>query len=109
MIDTSDILYIEPNKKRTGSWLMRTRLQLPFGIINYGSIKSVTYPNENVNTYSMQNGEKDSDVSYSLKGESQIMRDYDLMKRGKLSQEEFESRYYDLTIKNRHFKKCLFS
>ena len=53
-INSSDILYIEPNKKRTDNWLMRTRLQLPFGITNYGSIRSITYPQGNVNTNSMQ-------------------------------------------------------
>lgn len=52
------------------------------------------------NSQETKSNEDDSKISYSLKGESQIMRDYDLMKRGKLSQEEFESRYYDLIEKN---------
>ncbi len=54
MIDTSDVLYVEPDKKRTDNWLVANRLQLPLHITNYGSIKSVTYPDGNVNTYDMQ-------------------------------------------------------
>ncbi len=49
LINTSDILYIEPNKERTDNWLVANRLQLPLHITNYGSIKSVSYPSGNVN------------------------------------------------------------
>lgn len=64
MIDTSDILYIEPNKNRTDNWLVANRLQLPLHITNYGSIKSVTYPDGNVNTYGMQDLQNnESDIS----------------------------------------------
>ena len=43
LIDTSDILYVDPNKNRTDSWLEARRLQLPVGLTNYGSIGRVTY------------------------------------------------------------------
>ncbi len=67
LIDTSEILYIEPNKKRTNSWLSLNRLQLPLGQNNYGPIKSVTYPDGNVNTQSMQKTENNSQTSNSVK------------------------------------------
>ena len=67
MIDTSDILYVEPNKKRTDNWLTLNRLQLPLSVTNYGSIKSVTYPDGYVNTYDMQKNKNDvDDVSTSV-------------------------------------------
>ena len=48
LINTSDILYLDPNKNRTDNWLKALRLQLPAGVTNYGSIGSVTYTNKNV-------------------------------------------------------------
>jgi len=65
MIDTSDILYIEPDKKRTNNWLTLNRLQLPLSVTNYGSIKNITYPKEIVN----RNFEKNhADISVQGKG-----------------------------------------
>ena len=63
LIDRSDVLYIDPDKNRTNNWLAHNRLQLPLGQLNYGSIKRITYPDGNVNSDSMQSGEK-----YSSKG-----------------------------------------
>ncbi len=48
LIDTSEILYIDPNKNRTDSWFQALRLQLPTGVTNYGSIGRVTYVDKNV-------------------------------------------------------------
>jgi len=48
LIDTSDILYVNPDKNRTDSWLKLLGLQLPSRLTNYGSISSVTYVDENV-------------------------------------------------------------
>lgn len=59
LMNRSDILYIDPNKNRTDNWLAHNRLQLPLGQLGYGSIKSITYPDGNVNSYSMQNGGND--------------------------------------------------
>lgn len=50
LIDSSDILYIDGNKKRTDTWLRALGLQLPVGLTTYGSIGRVTYYNENVNS-----------------------------------------------------------
>ena len=58
LINSSEILYIDPNKNRTNNWMAHNRLQLPLGQLGYGSIKSITYPEGNVNSYFMQNGEK---------------------------------------------------
>lgn len=49
MIDSSDILYIDANKKRTDDWLSANRLQLPSGLTQYGSIGRVTYYDASVN------------------------------------------------------------
>lgn len=48
-IRQSDILYIDPNKKRTDTWLQALRLQLPGGVTKYGSISMVTYVEKDVN------------------------------------------------------------
>lgn len=60
LINRSEILYVEPNKNRTNNWLVANRLQLPLHITDYGSIRSITYPKGNVNTYSMQSETKNS-------------------------------------------------
>ena len=49
LIDNSDILYVDPNKKRTDGWLGLLRLQLPSRLANYGSIGTVTYVDRDVN------------------------------------------------------------
>ena len=49
LLDTSDILYVDPDKKRTDSWSEILRLQLPAEITRYGSIGRVTYVDRNVN------------------------------------------------------------
>lgn len=49
LIDQSDILYIDPNKKRTNSWLQLLRLQLPSRVTDYGSLGSVTLVPRDVN------------------------------------------------------------
>lgn len=83
-INTSDILYLDPNKKRTNTWLEALRLQLPAGLTKYGSISMVTYANRDVNgnlTFgesgktsmqaafekAMEQGTFSDNVSYSLK------------------------------------------
>ena len=43
LIDTSDILYVDGNKKRTDTWLRALGLQSPVSLTTYGSIGSVTY------------------------------------------------------------------
>ena len=42
-LNENSILYIDPNKKRTDSWLSRTRLSLPVGENRYGSIRKIAY------------------------------------------------------------------
>ena len=48
LLDTSDVLYVDPNKKRTNNWLSALGLQLPVGLTKYGSIDKVTYYDETV-------------------------------------------------------------
>ena len=73
LINRSNILYIEPDKNRTDSWLAHNRLQLPLGQLNYGSIKSITYPEGNVNSYSMQSAENDAESGEKY-GRNDILR-----------------------------------
>ena len=42
-INENSILYIDPNKKRTDSWLSLNRLQLPLGEKSYGPIRKIAY------------------------------------------------------------------
>ena len=47
-LSENSILYIDPDKKRTNGWLSRTRLQLPVGENQFGSIRKITYSGEKV-------------------------------------------------------------
>ncbi len=49
LLTSSDVLYLDPNKKRTDTWLMSLRVQFPSDQPVYGSIGSVTYAGGNVN------------------------------------------------------------
>ena len=58
LLNTSDILYDDTNKKRVNDWLQLIRLQLPSDVTQYGSIGKVTYYEPNVNNenrYSKKN------------------------------------------------------
>ena len=44
-------MYIDPNKKRTDSWLSLNRLQLPLGENRYGSIRKIAYADGKVKVY----------------------------------------------------------
>ena len=77
LIDTSKILYVEPNKKRTQNWLSVNRLQLPLPSSSYGFINTIVANKPSgVNTHSMQNGQKNAqsgknDTRHSLEVDSQ--------------------------------------
>ena len=61
LIDTSKILYVEPNKKRTQNWLSVNRLQLPLPSSSYGFINTIVANKPSgVNTHSMQNEQKNA-------------------------------------------------
>lgn len=49
LLDSSDILYVDPNKKRTTNWLGLLGLQLPSSLTSYGSIGRVTLIPRDVN------------------------------------------------------------
>ena len=48
-INSSEILYVEPNKKRTSKWLLALRLQLPSAITTYGLINNIHNSIEKIN------------------------------------------------------------
>lgn len=45
LIDNSNVLYIEPNKKRTNNWLKALRVQFPSALTSFGSIDRISYFN----------------------------------------------------------------
>ncbi|MDR2727960.1 MAG: hypothetical protein LBB56_02420 [Chitinispirillales bacterium] len=48
-INSSEILYVEPNKKKTEKWLLALRLQLPSAITTYGPINNIHSSYEKIN------------------------------------------------------------
>ena len=54
-LNENSILYIDPNKKRTDSWLSLTRLQLPFGENRYGPIRKIAYADGKVKVQKSKN------------------------------------------------------
>lgn len=63
-INENSILYIEPNKKRTNSWLSLNRLQLPVGENQYGSIRKIAYEGNRVK---VQNAKSSSPMQNAFK------------------------------------------
>lgn len=59
LIDNSQIVYIEPNKKRTNDWLKLNRLQLPL-VNQSGSNNSISQKNNTVNSNIRKNSENDT-------------------------------------------------
>lgn len=49
LIDTSEILYIDPDKKRTDHWFSQLRLQLPSRLNSYGPIGTIAQVERDVN------------------------------------------------------------
>ena len=67
LIDTSDILYVDPDKNRTNSWLGLLRLQLPSRLTNYGSLQRVTLTDRDVNgnlTFGERGGKTDMQLAF---------------------------------------------
>ena len=54
-LNENSILYIDPDKKRTDSWLSLTRLQLPFGENRYGPIRRIAYDGDKVKVENPKN------------------------------------------------------
>ncbi|WP_418830844.1 LPD23 domain-containing protein, partial [Ruminococcus sp.] len=77
LINSTEILYIDPNKNRTNNWMAHNRLQLPLGQLGYGSIKSITYPEGNVNSYSMQSAENDVEKTQKFSIDESFEASYD--------------------------------
>ncbi len=85
-INSSKILYIEPDKKRTDNWLNVNRLQLPLRSTNYGSNNRISYDNDSVNSSISDARDKNTEKHFSLKNVSKL--DYDnLIKENKKQKE----------------------
>lgn len=66
-IDRSQILYINPNKKRTRSWFVVNRLQLPLLLTNSGFVNSSLSQNDSDVNKTLSKNITDSEVKNSLK------------------------------------------
>ena len=62
LLNRDEILYIDPNKNRTNTWLAVNGLQLPLRITKYGSIASLRYSDGNVKSASVENARTDEPV-----------------------------------------------
>ena len=62
LLNRDEILYIDPNKNRTNTWLAVNGLQLPLRITKYGSIASLRYSDGNVKSVSVENARIDEPV-----------------------------------------------
>lgn len=62
LLNRDEILYIDPNKNRTNTWLAVNGLQLPLRITKYGSIASLRYSDGNVKSVSVENGRTEEPV-----------------------------------------------
>ena len=62
LLNRDEILYIDPNKNRTNTWLAVNGLQLPLRITKYGSIASLRYSDGNVKSVSVENTRTDEPV-----------------------------------------------
>ena len=49
LIKNSELLYLDPNKKRTNNWLMQLRVQFPSRQPPFGSIGTISYDDDGVN------------------------------------------------------------
>ena len=78
LLDTSPVLYVDGNKKRTNAWERFTRLQLPVNRIQAGSNPTISQDNSEVNTSISENGEEDTSFleQHSLRMVSIPERDY---------------------------------
>ncbi|WP_195542794.1 MuF-C-terminal domain-containing protein [Massiliimalia timonensis] len=76
-INSSKILYIEPDKKRTDNWLNVNRLQLPLRSTNYGSNNRISYDNDSVNSSISDARDKNTEKHFSLKNVSKL--DYETL------------------------------
>ena len=66
LLNRDQILYIDPNKNRTDTWLAVNRLQLPLRITRYGSIASLHYAEGDVKSVSVESDGNTKDVRFQL-------------------------------------------
>lgn len=48
LVESSDLVYLDPNKKRTKNWMQSVGLQLPSDAIAFGSVGKITYHGDKV-------------------------------------------------------------
>lgn len=89
MINNSDILYVDANKKRTNNWLSANGLQLPSGLTQYGSIGTVTYYDKVVNEMNKNSLTTMGIAMRKAKGENFSLKDSDGNELSQAQQEYF--------------------
>ena len=91
LINRSNILYVDKNKKRTDNWLTQNRLQLPLGQTNYRYNNNISHNSDNVNTYNMQNGGKNS-IKSGVNGKTltDLIDEYGSIEKGEKAVRDIE-------------------
>ena len=90
LIDSSEILYVDPDKKRTDSWLKLLRLQLPSRLTSYGSIASVTYSKRDVNgnlSFGDEGGKTAMELAFEKADKKRYQLTPEARERGRLIRE----------------------
>lgn len=84
LVESSGLVYIDPNKTRTKSWMQSVGLQLPSDATILGSVGSITYPNGKIkiesvpySQYMLNDSKKTDDVNekFSLREPVEYTKD----------------------------------
>lgn len=90
-INSSNIRYIEPDKKRTNKWLSVLGLQLPSSTTKYGSINKITNEYQNVNRTLKQDRNQDVNILFSYGGRKSNNVDFQELQRANEMEKEGKS------------------
>lgn len=90
LLNRDQILYIDPNKKRTDTWLAVNRLQLPLRITKYGSIASLRYDEGNVKSVMVVENEMKKTRRFQLAAPVEVDSQKDLVAVHNLTEQNLQ-------------------
>ena len=90
LLNRDQILYIDPNKKRTDTWLAVNRLQLPLRITRYGSIASLRYDEGNVKSVMVVENEMKKTRRFQLAAPVEVDSQKDLVAVHNLTEQNLQ-------------------
>ena len=90
LLNRDEILYIDPNKKRTDTWLAVNRLQLPLRITRYGSIASLRYDEGNVKSVMVVENEMKKTRRFQLAAPVEVDSQKDLVAVHNLTEQNLQ-------------------